>query len=201
MREKRLVHGWVGHQAVGVELERGEQHVLRVVVQHLAEICRVGVQLDVGQERTAARQSQEPGARLGVAAGFEGAGAHTLFEIALGVVDHALPQRLRQFAAGLQRLHQIGGHGCEGFDLGELREPCARAGVLHRLGLGDPDRFDDVGVAGFAQFLLGAEVVDHQCRADAGGRGDAANARREPVLAELLDRRVTDAGDGGEVLD
>ena len=32
--EKRLVHRRVGHQAVGVELQRGQHHVLGVVAQH-----------------------------------------------------------------------------------------------------------------------------------------------------------------------
>ena len=62
------------------------------------------------------------------------------------------------------------------------------------------DRLGDEVVARLAQAVLGAEVVDHQGRADARGRGDGPQADVEAVLAELLDRRVADPGGGRQIV-
>ena len=63
------------------------------------------------------------------------------------------------------------------------------------------DGLGDEVVARLAQAVLGAEVVDHQGRADACGLGDDPQADVEAVLAELLDRRVADAGGGRQIVD
>lgn len=44
-------------------------------------------------------------------------------------------------------------------------------------------------------------MVDHQRGAHTGGLGDAAQADLEPVLTELLDRGVANAGGGRQVID
>ena len=43
-------------------------------------------------------------------------------------------------------------------------------------------------------------MVDDQCGAHARRFGDRPQADAEPVLAELLDRRVADPGRGGEIV-
>ena len=50
------------------------------------------------------------------------------------------------------------------------------------------------------QALLGPEVVDHQCGADARGACDGPQPDAEAVLAHLVDRGVADPGDGREIV-
>ena len=100
LREERVVHRRVGHQAVGVDLEGGQHHLFAVVAQHRAQIGWVVVHLQVEQEPAAAGHSEVLGPGLRVSARLEGAGADALFEVLLGVVDHAaartsLPDRCR----------------------------------------------------------------------------------------------------------
>ena len=57
--EERLVHRRVAHQPLGVDLERGQHHLLAVVAKHHAQIGGVVVQLQVQQE--ARRRSTSPG--------------------------------------------------------------------------------------------------------------------------------------------
>jgi hypothetical protein len=60
---------------------------------------------------------------------------------------------------------------------------------------------DDVPVAGFAEALFAAEMVDHQARAHARLGGDGADGgARESIPAEQFDGRVPDAGAGAEIL-
>ena len=70
---------------------------------------------------------------------------------------------------------------------------CIASDLAPRICLGD------VVVAGLAQAVLGAEVVDDQRGAHAGRFGDGAQPDAEPVLTELLDRRIADPGGGGQV--
>ena len=64
---------------------------------------------------------------------------------------------------------------------------------LHRLGFAAADLFGDVVVAGFAQAVFGAEVVDDQRGAHPRGFGDGPQTHTEAVLPELLDGRIADS--------
>ena len=59
LRGEGVVHRRIGHQAVGVDLEGGQHHVLGVVVQHGAQVGRVVVHLQVEQEAAAAGHREE----------------------------------------------------------------------------------------------------------------------------------------------
>src|SRR5579875_4190742 len=66
--QERVVHAAIGHQPIGVELERGQHHVGAVITQHRSKIRRILVQLQVQQETAAAGDRQIPGPSLRVAA-------------------------------------------------------------------------------------------------------------------------------------
>lgn len=196
--QKCVVHGAVRHQALGVDLEGGQDHVARIVAQHRTQIGWVVMHLQIEQQSAASGDPEIFGPGPGIATGFDRPGPHAFFQVSLGVLDHLAPQHLRQVAAGLHAAQHVGDQRCEFLDFGQLPEPDGRVVGLQRLGLALADLLGDVVVARLAQALLGAEVVDHQRGAHPGRLGDPAQPDAEPVFAELLDGRVPDPG-GGEV--
>ncbi|GAB4651027.1 hypothetical protein MOKP58_22740 [Mycobacterium avium subsp. hominissuis] len=74
-------------------------------------------------------------------------------------------------------------------------------GVVLHLGVEVAHGFDEVVVAGLTKLLLGAEVVPQQPGRHPCRRGDAADGRPfVSLFAELAQRRVPDAGAGGEIV-
>src|SRR3954447_21363142 len=86
--EECVVHGRVGHQALGVELEGGQHHLLAVVAEDCAQISWRVVHLDEQEESAAAGEAQELGTGARIAARLEQTVSYTFFEILFGVVDH-----------------------------------------------------------------------------------------------------------------
>ena len=199
-RQERVVHRRVGHEAVGEHLQRGQHHVFAVVAQHGAQVGGVFVHLQVEQETAAVDHAEVPRPGLRIAARLENACRNALLDVLLGVVDHALPERLCEVATRLHAAHQVGHHRRVVLDLGHLREPVGRVGGAHGLGLGLAHHLGDVVVACLAQALLGPEVVDHQRGGHACGLGDGPQPDVEPVLAPQVDCGIADPGDGRSIV-
>jgi hypothetical protein len=88
---KCVIHYRVGQQPVSVELQSRQNHVLAVVPQHRFHIGRVVMHVQVEQESAAAHRAKRR-AGFRVAAGLDGASAHCVLDVALGVVDHLAHQ-------------------------------------------------------------------------------------------------------------
>jgi hypothetical protein len=139
--------------------------------------------------------TQVDGGRIGTVAVRAG-------EPVLGRGDHAVEHGHRRRRALGQRPDQV---PLVGADLvtgqpgwGEV----AALAVRHDLRVDAQDLGQDVCVDRLAQFLLRAEVMAHQPGGHAGRRGDAPDrGPLVPVLRELGERRLPDAGAGGQVLE
>ena len=86
--QESVVHAAIGHQAFGVDLQRGQHHVGAVIPQHHSKIRGVLVHLQVQQETAATSDRQIFRPRLCVTAGLQRSRPDALVKVGFSVRDH-----------------------------------------------------------------------------------------------------------------